>query len=73
MSEFAIKQKRTTDLCLEELLQDKYSEPLTLLEVSSARINLVNFFETLVDIAKDNPEIIQGKIDLNNQRIEGKH
>ncbi|MEX0999698.1 MAG: hypothetical protein WD000_07040 [Thermodesulfobacteriota bacterium] len=70
MSESVVKQERISEVSLEELLRDKSSESLTPLEVSSARINLLNFFETLVEIAKENPEIIQENPHFNNQELE---
>jgi len=62
MSESVVKQNRTFEVSIEELLKDKSSEPLTLLEVSSARINLLNFFETLIEIAIENPELFKDEL-----------
>lgn len=70
MSESVVKQKRTSEVSLEELLRDKSSEPITPLEVSSARINLLNFFETLIEIAKENPELIQENPNLDIEELE---
>lgn len=39
------------------------------LQSSESRINLLGFFETLIDIAKENPEIIQPSPHL--QSLEG--
>jgi len=37
------------------------------LEDLEAKNNLLNFFETLVEIAKENPELIQENPHLNNR------
>ena len=40
------------------------------LENSEARNNLLNFFETLIEIAKETPELIQENPHLANEEME---
>ncbi len=43
------------------------------LENNEAKTRLLQFFETLIDIAKENPELITENHVLNNKEMDNKH
>jgi len=53
--------------------ENSFSKKLELqkcLEDPEAKNNLLGFFETLIEIAKENPELIQKNLNLNNEEME---
>ena len=73
MSDSEFKRKICSEVSIEELIRNISSETLTPLEVSTARINLFNFFETLVEIAQENPELMQEIPDINLRGSDNRH
>ena len=59
MSECKFKQQEYHKASTEKSSEDKTTELSSLYEDPSDRLNLFGFFETLLEIARDNPQIIQ--------------
>jgi len=56
--------------------EDRSSKQLKLnksLENNEAKTRLQQFFETLIEIAKENPELITENRVLNNKEMDNKH
>lgn len=73
MSRSRFKDKKVQAVGLDDLLKEKYPTPLTDLESYSAQNNLLGFFETLLEIAEGNPELILDSPQLNHRTTDTRH
>lgn len=73
MPRSGFKDKKVQAVGLKDLLKEKYPTPLTDLESYSAQNNLLGFFETLLEIAKGNSELIVDSPHLNHITTDTKH
>jgi len=58
---------------IEELLKEKYSHSLSDLDSKGAKNNILGFFETLLEIAKENPELINENTQMILSKKDYKH
>ena len=56
-----------------ELLKGKYSDSLSDLDIKEAKNNILGFFKTLLEIAKENPELINQNAQVVLLKKDYKH